>query len=85
MATKEIKITTCDVCSSELTDISNSLLRSSVTVVFTTEQTEGRSIKPYLSLQTMDMCPACLKTMLSGKMLFAHGAMGHNSYYFKKD
>lgn len=82
MATKEIKITTCDVCASEFGSAGHKNLQ--VSVIFTTEQTEGRGVAPYLSLQKLDLCNGCMKAVLNGNMLFAHGAMGYNNYYFKR-
>lgn len=81
MATKEIKEITCDVCSIIIK--SDTHKATNLSVVFTTEQTEGRSTEPYLSLVKIDICPTCMKSILLGKMLFAHGAMGFNQYYFK--
>lgn len=50
-------------------------------VIFTTEQTEGRSREPYLSRVDIDICGSCLDTILSGGIYIkAAGAMGHNKY-----
>lgn len=55
-----------------------------VTVVFTTDQTEGRGVSPYLSLEKLNLCEEHLNEILiDGKMIFAEGAMGYNNYYFK--
>lgn len=87
MATKVITQASCDVCKSDIDffslKYSNLQVPTNIHVVFTTEQTEGRSVDPYLSLETIDICPACMRTILGGKMLFAEGAMGNNTYYFK--
>lgn len=80
MATREFKETSCDVCSNKI-DIKEHKV-TNLSVIFTTEQTEGRGVTPYLSSQNLDICPSCMKIILSGKMLFAHGAMGYNKYYF---
>jgi hypothetical protein len=53
-------------------------------VIFTTDQTEGRSKSPYLSLEEFDICENCYNKILSGKMIFAFGAQGYNTYYFKE-
>ena len=54
-------------------------------VIFTTDQTEGRSCDPYLSHVVIDLCHGCMTNILKyGKYIFAHGAMGHNTYYFRK-
>lgn len=71
----------CDVCGSKekVTD------KIKLQVVFTTEQTEGRSCPNYLSDQKVDLCEHCYNIILEdGEYLFAHGAMGHNTYYFLK-
>lgn len=52
-----------------------------IQVIFTTEQTEGRSIHPYLSMQTIDICEECLEIVLKGNYIFADGAMGYNKYH----
>lgn len=52
-------------------------------VIFTTEQTEGRSIKPSPEDAKIDLCEECHKIMCSGKQIFAEGAQGHNTFYFK--
>lgn len=69
---------TCDVCKKEAT-----ILDKTIQVIFTTEQTEGRSVKPYLCDKKMDLCEDCMKRRLSGESIFANGAQGYNSYYFK--
>lgn len=69
----------CDICTNE-----GSVITKEMQVIFTTEQTEGRSCSPYFSQETIDLCDNCLNTCLSGKYIFADGAMGHNSFYFKK-
>lgn len=54
-------------------------------VIFTTDQTEGRSVKPYLSRETFDICANCLDKVFKGNMIFAHGAQGNNIFYFGKE
>lgn len=72
----------CDVCKSE-EKVSHI---NKITVVFTTEQTEGRYVKPYLSEQNLDLCKDCIKMMTEkGRILFGSGAQGYNKYYFKSD
>lgn len=68
----------CDVCG----DTANKNINT--TVVFITEQTEGRDCEPYLDNKNIDICTSCLKEILKGKMLFGSGAQGYNSYWFKK-
>lgn len=50
-------------------------------VIFTTEQTEGRSCPPYISRQKLDICDTCMSKLLkSGKYIQATGAQGYNTY-----
>ena len=50
-------------------------------VIFSTEQTEGRSVKPYFSSVQIDICEDCKgKIIESCKYIKASGAMGHNEY-----
>lgn len=46
-------------------------------VLFLTEQTEGRSVKPYISYQDLDMCKECIQTTIT---ISGTGAMGYNEY-----
>lgn len=69
----------CDVCKKQTQDV---LPKIKIQVIFTTEQTEGRSIKPYLSNQDLEICGLCQDHVLKGNYIFGHGAMGHNDYYF---
>jgi hypothetical protein len=71
------EIYSCDVCKTEC-KVQNQQLQ----VIFTTEQTEGRSIKPYLCMSKLDICNDCLDKVISGKAIFAHGAQGYNTFYF---
>lgn len=86
MATKTTTTVICDVCGQEKewAESGWSAEGAAIMVVFTTEQTEGRSVSPYLSNAKIDLCGSCLRTMLDGKMIFASGAMGYNTYWFKK-
>ena len=52
-------------------------------VIFTTDQTEGRSTSPYLTFATVDICGKCMSRVLQGEAIFAEGAQGYNEYYFK--
>lgn len=71
----------CDVCKST-TDVQCAL---QLQVIFTTEQTEGRPIAPYrLNTKKMDICSDCMNRVLDGEAIFAHGAQGLNTYYFKR-
>lgn len=69
----------CDLCKEEMVGDETELQ-----VIFETEQNEGRSSEPYLSIEIIDICPKCMKHLLAGNYVFAVGAMGFNKYYFKK-
>lgn len=79
MASKTIM--SCDIkdCNSEI-----KVKTEKIQVIFTTEQTEGRSCTPYLSEERFDMCEACMNKVLEGNYIFGYGAQGYNTYYFKK-
>lgn len=50
-------------------------------IIFTTEQTEGRNVEPYFSIENLDLCEKCLNiTLKERKYIIAHGAMGNNTY-----
>ena len=56
-------------------------IQSDLSVVFTTEQTEGTSTKPYLSLARIDLCDECMYEIVNEhKIPHAAGAQGHNTY-----
>lgn len=90
MATK--KIITCDIkdCKAEL---SYSELHSShksdgsknlqvrYSMIWTTDTTEGRSTKPYIMSECLDICDKCKQRILdSGKYIQAWGAQGVNTF-----
>lgn len=75
------QITTCDICKKEA-DIMNP--DHKLQVIFTTEQTEGRGVSPYLTTATLDICSFCLGKVVEGNAIWAHGAQGYNKYYFKE-
>lgn len=66
----------CDVCGRE------NATEKKIEVVFTTEQTEGRSVEPYLEIVKIDICSVCVSKKTMGEVLFAYGAQGHNHYQF---
>ena len=68
----------CDICGSE-----NAVRTHKLSVIFTTEQTEGRSSPFYFSITDIDLCYVHLQKALSGEQIFASGAMGCNRYWFK--
>lgn len=63
--------------------IENIKQKQSLQVIFVTEQTEGQSCNPYLRTETFDICSNCYKKVLNGKSIFARGAQGYNTFYFK--
>ena len=68
--------TFCDICKKEA-----SITIVKYPVVFTTDQTEGRPCKPYISYLCIDMCEECEDAAL---MITAVGAQGVNSFSIKK-
>lgn len=78
---KETIVIECDVCKEKVCTTVDSI---KMQIVFTTEQTEGRSTKPYFSSHNLDLCEKCLNKALTGNYIFGHGAQGHNTYYFLK-
>lgn len=73
----EVRYNVCDI-SGCTTQTEESI---KVTVIFDTEQTEGRRVEPYLALETLDICPECKQKMIdSGKFIQASGAQGYNTY-----
>jgi len=80
---KDTKITyTCDVCKEVINDYCTTTRRY-LDVIFITEQTEGRCVKPYIDKIALDVCEKCMEHLLTGNYIYAHGAQGHNEYYFK--
>jgi hypothetical protein len=70
---------TCDVCKNTATK-----LKQKVPVVFLTEQTEGRSCKPHLTMETLDLCDGCMERIVKSYPLTAYGAQGNNTYEWRK-
>ena len=68
-------VITCDVCEEKA-----HFQEQKIQVIFTTEQTEGRNCKPYLSIQIMDICDQCMRKILNGNAVWGNGAQGHNNY-----
>lgn len=50
-------------------------------VIFYTEQTEGRSTEPYISMENLEVCDEC-----KGKILMVNGwgAQGYNQYKIRE-
>lgn len=69
----------CDICKSK-----EKVSKKRIPIIFTTEETEGRSCEPYLTIETLDICENCYKTMIDNSTIpNAHGAQGYNTYYLK--
>ena len=76
MARKELII--CDTCGNE---IKYQKERKEYDVIFTTEQTEGRGVKPYFTKEKLDLCDVCKKKLENWHtQIEGHGAMGYNKY-----
>ena len=84
---------TCDICKQQIMLSSQKekdasylrdLKKTSISVIFTTEQNEGRSVTPYHTIQEVHLCQGCMNRVLSGEIPFAQGAQGYNTYYFKQ-
>lgn len=72
----------CDVCESDV-DVKADV---QIPVTFTTEQTEGRSVEPYITRSDpIDICLRCIKRLTEEQPIYACGAQGHNSYKFRVD
>lgn len=73
-----ITITKCDICHTD----TNVKPINNIPVTFYTEQTEGRSVEPYLSMVKMDICLRCLDMIIKNQPLTGTGAQGNNEYNF---
>lgn len=62
----------CDVCGKQA-----EVKSLNYPVIFHTEQTEGRSVEPYIAQTKIDMCQDCIQKAL---MLDGYGAQGYNRY-----
>lgn len=70
----------CDLCHKE-PEKGTIRLNWQLQVIFTTEQTEGRSVKPYLEIVRLDVCYDCNDHIVKSKeYVVASGAMGQNNY-----
>lgn len=78
-------IYTCDICNVEIVKFEKPEQIVKIQAIFTTEQNEGRTAEPYFELVNLELCTQCLTEALSGKAIFAEGAMGYNKYHFKTE
>ena len=62
----------CDCCKKE-----KPTQKVTYPVLFMTEQTEGRSVDPYISYQNLDLCADCIRNTIG---ISGCGAMGYNEY-----
>ena len=69
----------CDIHKCDF-DVGEKFRDKAIQVTFTTEQTEGRSIEPYLAVVTIDICEGCYNKLVKGAHIFASGAQGYNIY-----
>lgn len=72
----------CDLCEAEVTNQPDNQGKK-MTVIFETEQNEGRTSEPYLVDKWVDICKDCLAKVLQGNPVYCSGAMGHDNFYFK--
>lgn len=70
----------CDICTVEI----EVTPRKSVPVKFTTEQTEGRSVIPYIAVIPLDICNQCLSRVIDGQPLIGSGAR-HDTFSWRKN
>lgn len=76
----------CDIdgCDKRVEDECNR--QKVVSVIFTTEQNEGREVPPYLVTASIDICEECIQELIdSGRIITASGAMGCNTYVINTD
>lgn len=72
------------ICDIKDCDVEAEHKQKTISVRFTTEQTEGRSTTPYLSGEKLDMCKDHYQEYIDSLPLVATGAQGYNDYTFKK-
>jgi hypothetical protein len=70
---------TCDICQKPATK-----MKQATSVVFTTEQTEGRYCTPYLVIMPLDLCGECFERIVCTTPLTAQGGQGHNIYEWRR-
>lgn len=58
--------------------------QKTVSVRFTTEQNEGRSVEPYLEGFRLDFCKVHYQMYIDSLSLNGSGAMGYNDFVFRE-
>lgn len=75
------EIISCDIQGEHNGKISS---YKNMTVVFVTEQNEGRTCEPYFDKVDIDICEDHLGNLLQNRvMITAEGAMGYNKYFIE--
>ena len=70
----------CDICKKEVEELKMHT-NHKLPVIFTTNQIDGRTRKPYLDYKKIDICFECYNKMIKGrKFITARGAQGYNEY-----
>ena len=82
MAKIEYSVCDIDKCQNK---VSEDYQKRLVPIIFTTEQTEGRTVTPYLAINKLDICKEHYDHISKGNFIYAHGAQGYNTYYFKNE
>lgn len=59
-------------------------VQKTVSIAFTTEQTEGRTVPKYLEGKKLDFCEEHFKQYIDSLPLTATGSQGHNEYSIKE-
>ena len=77
---KTITIKSCDICKASDKEVGVDIEKIQYSVVFTTEQNEGRPRDPHLYLQSLDVCEDCHKYLIDNSPLKGWGAQGYNTY-----
>lgn len=69
----------CDICEKEVKNPTKE--PKQYNIIFDTEQTEGRGVKPYFTKEKLDLCEECLKKLKDWNVqILGSGAMGYNRY-----
>lgn len=88
MAKETVKKLTCDLCKCEVfsTDANyDKWVELTTPVRFDCSQNDGYPTLPYLSVQTLDMCPECQERLVDEWPILGHGAMGYFLYKIKEE